>query len=154
MGQAIDTTQIRWFLRRDMQDVMAIENAAFPDYPWEEADFSECLKSRSVVGLVCEREDVVIGFMVYEICGGFSQILNMAVHSAFQHEGVGSLFLAKLYQKLSDKRSEIVVDVRESNVDCQMFLKANDFKCREILKEHYDNGESAYRFRYNLFGND
>lgn len=153
MGQATDSTQIRWMVRRDMADVMSIENGSF-DHPWEEADFVDCLKSRSVIGLVVEREDVIVAFAIYELSAGVLYVLNMAVHPAFRHEGVGSGLLNKLIGKLSEKRPDIVVDVREENVDCQMFLKRNDFTCREILKEHYDNGETAYRFRYNLFGLD
>lgn len=153
MGQATDSTHIRWLIRRDMPGVMAIENGSF-DFPWEEAEFADCLKSRSVIGLVCEREDTVVGFIVYELAKGMLYVVNMAVHPAFRHEGVGSQMLKKLFGKLCEKRPDIVIDVREENLECQLFLKANDFNCREILKDHYDNGESAYRFRYNLFGLD
>ncbi len=57
-----------------------------------------------------------------------------------------------LFGKLSEQRPDIVCDVREMNLASQLFLKWCDFHCSDILKEHYDNGEAAYRFRYNLFG--
>jgi ribosomal-protein-alanine N-acetyltransferase len=152
MGQATDSTQCRYMIRRDLDSVLDIENQSHN--PWSENDFLVTLKSRTVTGWLAERDDSIVGFMVYESTKLGYHILNIGVDTLFRRDGVGSQLLKRVFGKLTENRQSITADVWECNLDCQMFLKSNDFTCREILKEHYDNGEAAYRFRYNLFGLD
>ena len=46
-------TQIRWLIRRDMPEVLGIENDSF-EYAWKEEDFLCCLRQRNCIGLVSE----------------------------------------------------------------------------------------------------
>ena len=42
-------THIRWMIRRDMPEVLAIEAASF-EFPWLEDDFIRCLRQRNCIG--------------------------------------------------------------------------------------------------------
>ena len=59
-------SHIRWMIRRDYAEVLAIEARGF-EFPWCEDDFIRCLRQRNCIGMVAERDDRVAGFMVYEL---------------------------------------------------------------------------------------
>ncbi len=81
-GQQQDLqVHIRWMIRRDMPEVLAIENESF-EFPWCEDDFIRCLQQRNCIGMVAEHEDRVVGFMIYELHKTELQVLNLAVSGA------------------------------------------------------------------------
>jgi ribosomal-protein-alanine N-acetyltransferase len=53
---------IRWMIRRDLPEVLRIENAAFP-FPWSESDFLRCLRQRNTIGMSVEYDDRFVGFL-------------------------------------------------------------------------------------------
>ena len=57
---------IRWMIRRDMPEVLGIENQSF-EFPWSGDDFVRCLRQCNCIGMVAEHEDRVVGFMIYEL---------------------------------------------------------------------------------------
>ena len=57
---------IRWMIRRDMMEVLEIENQSF-EFPWSEEDFIRCLRQRNCIGMVAEHDERVAGFMIYEL---------------------------------------------------------------------------------------
>jgi ribosomal-protein-alanine N-acetyltransferase len=139
----------RWALRRDMPEVLAIENQCF-QWPWSEDDFIRWLRERNVIAMVAEANERIVGFMVYELHKHKLHILNFAVHEDFRYKGVGSQMIAKLVSKLSDdRRAKMVLEVRETNLDAQLFFKRMGFECIESLRDYYEEtGEDAYRFVY------
>jgi len=140
---------VRWMIREDMPEVVAIEHASF-EFPWEESEFLTCLRHRSnVIGMVAEHEREIVGFMIYEMNKIDLHVLNIAVHPNFRRELVGTTFLEKLKGKLT-KRRYITAEVRETNYAAQLWLKSCDFVCFEQVKNFYDDtpDEVAYRFRY------
>ena len=57
---------VRWMIRRDMPEVLTIEQEAF-EFPWSEEDFTRCLRQRNCIGMVAEMADSVVAFMIYEL---------------------------------------------------------------------------------------
>jgi ribosomal-protein-alanine N-acetyltransferase len=60
--------------------------------------------------------------------------------------------LAKLVGKLSkQRRTRVTLDVRETNLDAQLFFRARGFRCAGVQRAAYeDSGEDAYTFVYRL----
>ena len=147
--------QIRWLIRRDMPEVLAIERASF-EQPWTEEDFLSCLRQRNCIGMVAEHNQQIVGFMIYELHKSRLQVLNFAVAEDRRHVGVGSQMVAKLIDKLSQqRRQEILLEVRESNLEAQLFFKNLDFLAVRVLRNHYDDTtEAAYVMRYRLYETD
>jgi GNAT superfamily N-acetyltransferase len=103
-------------IRRDMPDVMGIELASF-EYAWTEDDFLRCLRQRNCIGMVAERGDSVIGFMIYELHRTRLHLLNFAVHPGARRTGIGGLMVHKLIYKLcSHRRQKISLAVREGGI--------------------------------------
>ena len=142
---------IRWMIRRDMPEVLAIENRSF-EFPWSDEDFIRCLRQRNCIGMVAEYDERVVGFMIYELHKNRLHVLNFAVRPEFRRRGVGHSMIRKLIGKLSDqRRNRILLEIRETNLDAQLFFRDCGFRAISVLREFYeDSPEDAYlmQFRY------
>jgi ribosomal-protein-alanine N-acetyltransferase len=143
--------QIRWMIRRDMAEVIQIEQASF-EYHWTEADFLHCLRQRNCIGMVAEQGSRVVGFMIYELFQNRLHVLNFAVAPDARYAGVGKQMVEKLVNKLSQQRRDfITLEVRETNLDAQLFFRQQGFKAMQVLRDHYlDTCEDAYLMRLSL----
>lgn len=141
----------RWMIRRDMPEVLAIEQSVFAA-PWLENDFLERLRQRNCIGMVAEHDDQIVGFMLYELHRNHLRLLEFAVHPNRQRDGVGSAMADKLKSKLSNhRRVKIVEHVRETNLDAQRFFRSMGFKAVKIEREAFeDTGEDAYVMEYRI----
>ncbi|NOX54579.1 MAG: ribosomal protein S18-alanine N-acetyltransferase [Planctomycetes bacterium] len=137
--------QIRWLIRRDLPEVLDIERASF-EFAWTEEDFLCCLRQRNCIGMVAEYEDRIVGFMIYELHKSTLQILNFAVHPDFRRLKIGSQMIEKLVDKLcQQRRREIRLEVRETNLPAQLFFRSQGFRALAVLRNHYeDTDEDAY----------
>lgn len=144
-------TQIRWSIRRDMPSMLEIDAASFAD-AWGEERFLAMLRSRNVIGMVAERGEVVVGFMVYAMYPKAIAVLRFAVHPEHRRTGVGTAMHAKLASKLSPlRRTRVSALVRESDLDALWFWKRMGYRAAEVVRGHYaDTGEDGYRMDYNL----
>jgi [ribosomal protein S18]-alanine N-acetyltransferase len=140
---------IRWMIRRDMPEVLGIEHQDF-EFPWSDEDFIRCLRQRNCIGMVAEHDDRVVGFMIYELHKTRIHVLNFAVADEYRRRGVGSQMVAKLIAKLSaQRRSRVVLEVRETNLAAQLFFRENGFKAVSVLRSFYeDTPEDAYLMQY------
>ena len=96
--------------------------------------------------MVAEFDDRVIGFMVYELHKDHLHVLNFAVHPDLQCQGVGRQMAEKLIGKLShERRNRISLEIRETNLDAQLFFRNLGFVATDVLRDHYeDTTEDAY----------
>jgi len=142
---------IRWMIRRDHSEVVAIENQSF-EFPWSEDDFIRCLRQRNCIGMVAEHDDRVVGFHVFEMHQARLHILNFAVHPDYRRRGIGRQMLDGLSRKLTlQRRNRIVCEVRETNLDAQLFFYSQGYRVVGVIRDFYeDSPEDAYLFQYRL----
>ncbi|MFN0055525.1 MAG: ribosomal protein S18-alanine N-acetyltransferase [Planctomycetales bacterium] len=138
-------------IRRDMPEVLRIENDSF-EFNWTEEDFLACLRQRNCIGMVAEHDNRVVGFMIYELHKTRLHILNFAVSPSYRRTGVGAQMVEKLVNKLSQqRRQEIVLEVRETNLPAQLFFQSQAFRAVSVLRNHYaDSAEDAYVMQFRL----
>ncbi|MFM9059834.1 MAG: ribosomal protein S18-alanine N-acetyltransferase [Planctomycetaceae bacterium] len=138
-------------IRRDMLEVLSIEKEAF-EFPWSDEDFTRCLRQRNCIGMVAEVADSVIAFMIYELHRSRLHVLNFAVARSHRRLGVGTQMLRKLAAKLApERRTRIVLEVRETNLPAQLFFRSLGFRATSVLKDFYqDSAEDAYLMQYCL----
>lgn len=143
--------QIRWLIRRDMPEVLRIEQLSFAT-PWTDEEFLACLRQRNCIGMVAEHEHRIVGFMIYELHKSQLHILNFAVCPEFRHLGIGGQMVTRLIDKLSQqRRNEILLEVRERNLDAQLFFKQQGFRAISVLRRHFDDtDEDAYIMQFRL----
>ncbi len=140
---------IRWMIRRDMPEVLAIEHSGF-EHPWCEEEFLRVLRQRNCIGMVAEQGERVVGFMIYELHKSKLQVLNFAVSPDVRRQGVGHQMVAKLVGKLSShRRTRIVLNCRETALSAQLFFRVEGFRASGVAREFYeDTGEDAYVMQY------
>jgi ribosomal-protein-alanine N-acetyltransferase len=142
-------------IRRDMAEVLGAERASF-EFAWTEEDFLQCLRQRNCIGMVAERHERVIGFMVYELHKSRLHLLNFAVAPHARRSGIGAQMISKLVGKLtSHRRSKITLAVRERNLSAQLFFRALDFRAVRVMRNYYeDSGEDAFLMEYRVADED
>lgn len=131
-------TKIRWMIRLDIPQVVAIEEASF-EYPWGEQDFIRCLRDRNCIGMVAEQATEIVGFMIYELHRDRLHLLDIAVAPKRRREEIGTAMLRMLTSNLSrGRRDRILTEVRESNLAAQMFLQQVGFRAISVLRDYYE----------------
>lgn len=141
--------QLRWMIRRDMAEVLDIEQEAF-EFPWSDEDFTRCLRQRNCIGMVAEAGDSVVAFMIYELHRTRLHILNFAVRRSHRRLGIGAQMMEKLFSKLSaERRDRILLEVRERNLPAQLFFRSLGYRAISVLKDFYeDTTEDAYLMQF------
>mgnify|MGYP003325961302 CR=1 FL=1 len=142
---------VRWMIRRDMPEVSEIEREAF-EFPWSDEDFIRCMRQRNCIGMVAEVADSVVAFMIYELHRSRLHVLNFAVRRSHRRLGIGTQMMEKLVGKLTpERRSRIVLEVRERNLPAQLFFRSVGYRAISVLKDFYqDTTEDAYLMQYAL----
>lgn len=140
---------IRWMIRRDMPEVLQAERLSF-EQAWTEEDFLRCLRQRNCIGMVSEHEGRVAGYMIYELHKSKLHIITFAVHPEWRRANIGTQMVGKLMSKLSShRRTRITVEVRETNLQAQLFFSTCEFRGTRVLRNFYeDTDEDAILMEY------
>lgn len=142
---------VRWLIRVDMPQILDIESESF-ETCWSENEFIRCLRQRNCIGIVAEKNDCVLGYLIYELHKDRLHVLNFAVAKAARRRGVGTAMIKTLIGKLTPTcRNRIMLEVRESNLSAQCFFRAIGFKAVLVLRDFYDDtDEDAYVMQYRV----
>lgn len=148
------SVHIRWMIRRDATEVLQIENRSF-EHPWTEEYLCCCLRQRNRIGMVAEADNKVLGFMIYELYSHSSEIelLKIVVCPGWRRRNIGCQMVNKLIGKLSPYYwTKIIINLRETNLDGQLFFGKMKFKATSVWREFYhDTGEDAFVMEYGLY---
>jgi len=143
--------EIRWLIRRDMPEVLRIEDESF-EYTWSEEYFLSCLRQRNCIGMVLECDHRILGFVIYELHKSLIHILNFAVSPEFRQQGIGRQMVQRMIDKLSQqRRREIILELRETNLSAQLFFGKMGFRAVSVLKDYFEDAEEdAYVLQYRI----
>jgi len=143
--------QVRWMVRRDFAQVLAIEQACF-EFPWTEEEFLQCLQQPNCLGMVAEYEGRVVGFVIYETPKNRIFITNIATEPEFQRHNIARQMIQKLVTKMIyQQRHKIAIEIRETNLPALLCFRALGFRVAMIRKNFYeDQSEDAYVLQYRL----
>lgn len=140
---------IRWMIRRDMPDVLAIEQASFA-MPWSDDDFVRSLRQRNCIGMVAERDERIVGYMLYFLHRSRLELVNLAVHPDHRRTGVGRAMLEKLFSKMDrQRRTNLVARVADFNTLGHVFFRALGLRCEAIERGYFPAEQSS-----DLFGDE
>ena len=140
---------IRWMIDRDIPEVFAIQNNAL-EFPWSYNDFIKQWRQRNCIGMVSEWDERVIGYMLYELHKDHMHLVNLTVDPNLHRKGVGLSMIDKVKSKMSkDRRNHITVDVRETDLPAQQFLRSMRFRAASVLRNFFDDtNEDAYLMKH------
>jgi ribosomal protein S18 acetylase RimI-like enzyme len=128
--------KIRWMIKRDIEDALKIEaDGSAPR--WTENVLIKNLRRRNTIGVVGEYNDQVLCFGIYTLGKGIIEVDKLAVTYSQRRKGYGSELLLHLKNKLNNRRNRLFFRVHESDLDTQLFLKANDLLWVQTIDDSY-----------------
>jgi [ribosomal protein S18]-alanine N-acetyltransferase len=136
---------LRWMITRDLPEVMAADAHAV-DPAHSEDNFRRLLRARNVIGLVAEREDRVVGHMIYAMHRDHLELIRLAVHPDARRTGVASALLTKLLGKLGPKRGRIECVVPEEATDLHVCLRSRGYFAYGVVRDRPETGRDSYQF--------
>jgi ribosomal protein S18 acetylase RimI-like enzyme len=144
----INHADIRWMIRRDMAQVIALDQ--INDYSWPEVDFLDALRERDTIGMVFEKNDIILGYMIYRLEEKQITLVRLAVLEEIRRQGVGRALVEKMKTKLAAKRrGTLSVTVRERQLGVQLFLRACGLTCCLVEKGRFSKpDEDGYRMEF------
>ena len=135
---------------KDLESIATIETKSGDEY-WTFDYIEKKLKQKSITCQVAEEDGIITGFIIYELFLHRFALLRIGVDPSSRRKKTGSGLLKAVINNLSESRSLISAEVRESNLPVQLFLKSQKFRAVEVLRNYYnDTEEDAFAFHYNL----
>jgi len=145
--------RIKWMVRRDMPEVLAIEAESF-DFPWLKEDFIYHLRKRNIIGMVAkcfDEDEKVVGFMIYMLQKRKIELLNFGVARKWRRLSIGTQMVEMLKKKLSvERRSSILLRVQERNLGAQLFFRSMGFRALSVERRYWDTDVDAYLMVHRL----
>ncbi len=134
--------EIRTFRSEDLDQVMAIEEASFPD-PYDPLLF-RWFRFRVGDGFVVAEAEGIVGYAISEIREGRGHIVSMAVSPKNRRSGVGASLLQELIGRLEPRVHDVYLEVRAGNkVAIQLYEKFSFKRTGETRRRYYPDGEDA-----------
>ena len=114
----------RWLERID---VLVIE-----DFCKDITSLIKKLSFANTFGIVFEKDNNIVGYLMYKSLKTKTKIINMVVHNDFRRMKIGSQMINYLADQQKEKDIEAIV--HEENLIMQLFLRNHRFLATEIKK--------------------
>lgn len=132
--------QIRPLTIGRLDEVLAIERAAFSD-PWSREMFrSELMVGGGTYARLAERDGILVGYLCAVLVADEAHVGNLAVAPAERRRGVAQALLDDLVEAARSRRARrVTLEVRETNENARKFYYKNGFIDVAIRKNYYRN---------------
>jgi ribosomal-protein-alanine N-acetyltransferase len=135
--------EIRRLTYADLPQVIAVERRAFPT-PWSLAMFVLELSKPSGVCLAATLDGRLAGYLICSRYESVWHVMNIAVDPDHHREGIASMLLSTLYERVRDDRARFTLEVRRSNLGAIRLYERDGFRAAGLRRRYYqDNGEDA-----------
>ena len=141
---------LREMLVDDLDAVMEIEESLF-SVPWTREGMFTFLTRDDTMFLAVEENGTVIGYIGCLMVLDEADILNVAVRSDRQKNGIGGFLVSGLLRLLAEMEIRTVhLEVRTGNETARRLYERNGFTVDGIRKNYYmDPTEDAVLMTYN-----
>ena len=120
----------------DLSEVANLEKSLYA-FPWSLGNFRDSLTAGYDCWTVTHGE-TVIGYAVLMIALDEAHLLNIAIASEWQNQGVGRAFLAHMIEVARSAGGQIIyLEVRPSNVGARHLYRTVGFQQIAIRPEYY-----------------
>lgn len=127
---------------------------------WSEADYSDEMSRPDSFVLISTLSEILAGFLVARVVPGSGEtpdadLYNIAVDPAAKRQGIGTILLLALIERLKRRKVESVwLEVRESNAEAIAFYERHGFTAEVTRRNFYTNPtENAVIMRLRMASN-
>ena len=127
----------------DVNQIYLIEKDAFSNEHWTiEMLESELKNFLGTTTWIIEESTVILGYCMIRIVCNEANIINMAIKSSRQREGLGSFLLGYVLNQLPINSSAFL-EVKEGNLSAINLYKKLGFNVINSRKNYYKDGRTA-----------
>jgi len=150
--------QVRKVKKSDIDRIVDIERSWFHLSHWSIDSYYRLLNDDGfTTSFVAETEDreghiTIVGFVIFHVAAGVSEIYNIAVDSGHARQGIGRRLLASAIEESQvRKATRVVLEVRKSNTGAIHFYDGFEFQVIGERKNYYSNPiEDAFVMEYRI----
>ena len=138
--------QVRKVRKSDIDRIVDIERSWFHLSHWSIDSYYRLLNDDGfTTSFVAEIEDeetrrTIVGFVIFHVAAGVSEIYNIAVEAGHARLGIGRRLLAAAIEESQNRQaSRVVLEVRKSNAGAIRFYDEFSFYVIGERKNYYSN---------------
>jgi ribosomal-protein-alanine N-acetyltransferase len=132
--------------RRDLREVMPIEEAIYPK-PWTERVFIdeiEMMRRGQRLYLVGRVGRTLVGYCGLLFADDAAHVTNIAVHPDWRSRGIATEFMLELAERAIEAGfGALTLEVRHTNVAAQELYRRFGFVPAGVRKRYYENTDDA-----------
>jgi ribosomal-protein-alanine N-acetyltransferase len=130
----------------DLPRILEIEELSFSQ-PWSLNSFRRELTlpfSRLIVASADAANNLPDGFLCRWLVADELHILNIAVHPAQRHTGIGTRLIEETIDEARTRHAQVItLEVRRANLSARSLYRKFNFQERRLRKNYYGPGEDA-----------
>jgi ribosomal-protein-alanine N-acetyltransferase len=127
----------------DMDQILAIEKASFPD-PYPRIVFTWFKLRVGEEFIVARKDGRVVGYLISEVRRGRGHIASMAVAPDYRRMGIGEAMARKSIDRFAGRVKQAYLEVRPSNdAAIHLYHKLSFEETSKVRKKYYPDGEDA-----------
>ena len=134
---------IRYFLEKDFESIYSLGNELSSSFS-KTNKLNEIYKDSFHRILVYEKENKVIGFLMYIELTDTVDILDIIVQKEYRNQNVASCLIDYMISDLEDTVKLITLEVRKNNNPAINLYKQFGFEIINVRKKYYADGEDGY----------
>jgi ribosomal-protein-alanine N-acetyltransferase len=137
IDDAIDDVSIRFMEKKDIEQILLIEQRSFPA-PWTSKAYYSELQNKFARYFVLLDQERVIGYAGMWLFAGESHITTIAVHPDYRSCGYGRMLMMTLIEYSKKHNADtMVLEVRVSNSAAIRLYDSLGFKKIGMRKNYY-----------------
>ena len=127
----------------DLKQIYLIEKDVFINDHWTFEMVERELKNLTgQTTWIIEESSVILGYCMMRIFCNEANIINMAIKSSRQREGLGLFLLGHVLNQLPMK-SSVFLEVKEGNLPAINLYQSLGFKVINLRRNYYKDGRTA-----------
>lgn len=129
----------------DLDEIVALDTASFPDQPWPPGALQSLLDSEQGLHLLIEGQRAGIqGYLLGTHLFDIAEIERIAVAPKARHRGLGQALLAAFFGEASHRGAlRVHLEVREDNHPAMKLYQGAHFTIAGRRAAYYKDGTSA-----------
>ena len=133
----------------EIKRLAQIEKACFEDDYWTAKEIKDFARDEDTAVLVAVVGAKVVGHMLVDLLHRSVCIVAVVVDPMYRRSGVGRQLVDEAMDMINRRRPKIVLHVRETNLDAQLFFRQMGFRATKMFRGFWFNDdEAAIRMKF------